>query len=53
MAKKTLLQLILLWMTVMSAAAQPVYDVTAAGAIGNGIVDDAQAIQREIGRAHV
>ena len=50
MAKKTLLQLILLWMTVMSAAAQSVYDVTAAGAIGNGIVDDAQAIQRAIDR---
>ena len=32
----------------MSAAAQSVYDVTAAGAIGNGIVDDAQAIQRAI-----
>ena len=50
MAKKTLLQFILLWMTVMSAAAQSVYDVTAAGAIGNGIVDDAQAIQRAIDR---
>ena len=50
MAKKTLLQLILLWMIVMSAAAQSVYDVTAAGAIGNGIVDDAQAIQRAIDR---
>ena len=35
-------------MTVMSAAAQTVYDVTAAGAIGNGIADDAQAIQRAI-----
>ena len=50
MAKKTLLQLILLWMIVMSAAAQSVYDVTAAGAIGNGIADDAQAIQRAIDR---
>ena len=48
MAKKTIFQIILLWMTVMSAAAQSVYDVTAAGAIGNGIVDDAQAIQRAI-----
>ena len=44
------MQLILLWMIVMSAAAQSVYDVTAAGAIGNGIVDDAQAIQRAIDR---
>ena len=34
----------------MSAAAQSVYDVTAVGAIGNGIVDDAQAIQRAIDR---
>jgi len=50
MAKKTIFQIILLWMTVMSAAAQSVYDVTAAGAIGNGIVDDAQAIQRAIDR---
>ena len=44
------MQLILLWMTVMSAAAQSVYDVTAAGAIGDGIADDAQAIQRAIDR---
>ena len=50
MAKKTIFQIILLWVTVMSAAAQSVYDVTAAGAIGNGIVDDAQAIQRAIDR---
>ena len=37
-------------MIVMSAAAQSVYDVTAAGAIGDGIADDAQAIQRAIDR---
>ena len=44
------MQICLLWLTVMSSAAQTVYDVTAAGAIGNGITDDAQAIQRTIDR---
>ena len=50
MARRALLHIILLWLTVMSVAAQSVYDVTAAGAIGNGIVDDAEAIQRTIDR---
>ena len=44
------MQICLLWLTVMSSAAQTVYDVTAAGAIGNGITDDAQASQRTIDR---
>ena len=50
MTKRTLLQIILLWVTILSSAAQTVYDVTAAGAIGDGITDDAQAIQRTIDR---
>ena len=50
MARRAFLQIFLLWLTVMSVAAQSVYDVTAAGAIGNGIVDDAEAIQRTIDR---
>ena len=50
MTKRTLLQICLLWMAIMSSSAQTVYDVTAAGAVGNGITDDAQAIQRTINR---
>ena len=50
MTKRTLLQIILLWMAIMSSAAQTVYDVTVAGAVGNGITDDAEAIQRTINR---
>ena len=50
MTKRTILQIILLWVTILSSAAQTVYDVTAAGAIGDGITDDAQAIQRTIDR---
>ena len=48
MTKRTVLQVILLWVTIISSAAQTVYDVTAAGAVGNGITDDAKAIQRAI-----
>ena len=50
MTKRTILQIILLWVTILSSAAQTVYDVTAAGAIGDGIKDDAKAIQRTIDR---
>ena len=38
----------LLWMMALSSAAQTVYDVTKAGAVGDGKTDDAQAIQRVI-----
>ena len=44
------MQICLLWVAIMSSSAQTVYDVTAAGAVGNGIIDDAQAIQRTINR---
>lgn len=40
----------LLCMIVMSSAAQSIYDVTTAGAVGDGKTDDAQAIQRMIDR---
>ena len=50
MTKRTILQIILLWVTILSSAAQTVYDVTATGAIGDGITDDALAIQRTIDR---
>ena len=50
MTKRTLLQIILLWMVIIPSAAQTIYDVTAAGAVGDGITDDAQAIQRTINR---
>ena len=48
MTKRTVLWNFLLWLTVMSSSAQSVYDVTAAGALGNGVTDDAAAIQRTI-----
>ena len=50
MTKRTLLQIILLWVVIIPSAAQTIYDVTAAGAVGDGITDDAQAIQRTINR---
>ena len=40
----------LLCMIVISSAAQNIYDVTTAGAVGDGKTDDAQAIQRMIDR---
>ena len=48
MTKRTLLQIILLWVVIIPSAAQTIYDVTAAGAVGDGITDDAQAIQHVI-----
>ncbi len=48
MVKRTLMQIFLLWMAVMSSAAQAIYDVTVYGATGNGVTDDAQAIQKTI-----
>lgn len=50
MTKRTLLQIILLWMVMTPSAAQTIYYVTAAGAVGDGITDDAQAIQQTIDR---
>ena len=50
MTKRTILWGFLLWMLVLSSSAQTVYDVTAAGAVGNGVTDDAQAIQAVIDR---
>lgn len=50
MTKRTLLQIILLWVVIIPSAAQTIYDVTAAGAVGDGITDDAQAIQQTIDR---
>ena len=50
MTKRTLLLSYLLWMTILSSAAQTTYDVTAAGAVGDGKTDDAQVIQRVIDR---
>ena len=50
MTKRTLLQIILLWVVIIPSAAQTIYDVTAAGAVGDGITDDAQAIQQTINR---
>ena len=50
MTKQTLLQIILLWMVMTPSTAQTIYDVTAAGAVGDGITDDAQAIQQTIDR---
>ena len=40
----------LLCMIMISSAAQNIYDVTTAGAVGDGKTDDAQAIQRMIDR---
>ena len=50
MLKRILLWNYLLCMIVISSAAQTVYDVTVAGAVGDGKTDDAQAIQRVIDR---
>ena len=50
-----MLRLFLLWnillcMVAMPSAAQTIYDVTAAGAVGDGKTDDAKVIQRVIDR---
>ena len=50
MVKRTVLWSFLLWMLTLSSVAQQVYDVTAAGAIGDGKTDDAKAIQQVIDR---
>lgn len=50
MLKRTFLWSFLLWMISISSSAQTIYDVTAAGAVGDGKTDDALAIQRVIDR---
>ena len=50
MVKRTILWSFLLWMLTLSSVAQQVYDVTAAGAVGDGKTDDAKAIQQVIDR---
>ena len=50
MLRRVLLWNYLLCMIAISSAAQTIYDVTAAGAVGDGKTDDAQAIQRVIDR---
>ena len=50
MSKRILLWNFLLCLVVIPSVAQTVYDVTAAGAVGDGKTDDAQAIQRVIDR---
>lgn len=48
MTKKSFLCTLFLWLTLSSVRGQIVYDVTAAGAVGDGQTDDAPAIQRAI-----
>lgn len=50
MSKRILLWNFLLCLVVIPSVAQTVYDVTAAGAVGDGKTDDAQTIQRVIDR---
>ena len=45
MAKRTFLCALMVWM-VGALSAQTIYDVTAAGAVGDGKTDDAKAIQQ-------
>ena len=49
MAKRTFLCALMVWM-VGALSAQTIYDVTAAGAVGDGKTDDAKAIQLTIDR---
>ena len=49
MAKRTFLCALMVWM-VGALSAQTIYDVTAAGAVGDGKTDDAKAIQQAIDR---
>ena len=50
MIRRTVLWSFLFWMLALSSAAQQVYDVTVAGARGDGKTDDAKAIQQVIDR---
>ena len=50
MIKRICLWSFLLWMLALTSGAQTTYDVTLAGAVGDGRTDDAQAIQRVIDR---